>query len=198
MSAALRIAALAAAAALAAGCATQAPPAAGPAPAPAAAAPAAAPAASVAELYALFTPHGRLVVFGERKVYFDYLAHGEVALTRTRIGAAPSGQSLVFGITGDDVKAGAPSIGELAYDGKLAPAASFYGEVLKNGRYYVFGDLKDMKDFIAFGEVAYGFTDIGVGPKGETLVYVMNKTSIQGGKPADREQRFKSIRVASR
>ncbi|MCL4737154.1 MAG: hypothetical protein KJZ81_03005 [Burkholderiaceae bacterium] len=196
MSAALRLGALAAAAALAAGCATQSPP---PASKPAAAQPAAAaPVTSVAELYAVFPPAGRLVVFGDRKVYFDYLAHGEVALTRTRIGAAPGGQTLVFGITNADVKANAPSVGELAYDGKLPAATPFYGEVVKNGRYYIFGEMKDMKDFIEFGEVAYGFTDIGVGPRGETLVYVMNKASIQGGKPMDRVQRFKAIRVASR
>ena len=79
----------------------------------------------------------------------------------------------------------------------LPAAAGFYGEAFKNNRFYVFGDLKDMKDFIAFGEVPYSYTDIGAGPKGETLVYVMNKDSYAKGKPQDRSDRFKSLRMAS-
>ncbi len=44
----------------------------------------------------------------------------------------------------------------------------------------------------------YSFTEIGSGPKGETLVYVMNKDSVKGGKPMNRVERFKSLRVAQK
>ncbi|TSE21613.1 hypothetical protein Talka_00289 [Tepidimonas alkaliphilus] len=195
----------AAAAALLAGCATQpapapkaepAKPAAAPAPAPAAAAPAAAPAASAQarEFYVVLPEDGRYYAFGSFKLYQDYLAHGEVPLTRTRIGAGPGGRTVVFAITNDDVKSGQPSQPEQVFDGKLAAAPGFYGEVFKDGRYYVFGELKDLLDFAAFGEVPYSFTDIGAGPNGATIVWVMNKDSFAKGRPAERIERFRQQR----
>jgi hypothetical protein len=190
----LRYGALVAIAALAGGCATAPAPA--PTPAPVAA-PAAAAMAPV-ELYVVLPESGRVHAFGDTKNYFDFLAHGEVALTRTQIGAGPGGKTLVFGITGDDVKANKPSRGEQILGGTLPATSGFYGEVYKGNRYYLFGDLKDMTDFTAFGEVPYSYTDIGVGPKGETIVYVMNKDSYAKGKPQDRVQRFKSLRVAQK
>lgn len=184
--------------------ATPAAPAPAPAPVVAAAAPAPAPVAAPApvveqikELYVVLPESGRLHAFGDLKNYKDFLSHGEVTLTRTKIGEGPGGATIVFGITNEDVKSNQPSLGEKALSGQYAGAPEFYGEVLKNGRYYVFGDLKDFRDFVAFGEVAYGFTDVGVGPKGETLVYVMNKDSIKSGKPEARVQRFKSLRAGA-
>ncbi|MBE0548045.1 MAG: hypothetical protein IH627_10420, partial [Rubrivivax sp.] len=108
----------------------------------------------------------------------------------------PGGKTLVFGITGDDVKSNKPSRGEQILGGSLSSGAGFYGEAFKSGRFYLFGSLKDMTDFTAFGEVPYSYTDIGVGPKGETLVYVMNKDSYKLGKPQDRVERFKALRMA--
>lgn len=196
---ALRCVALVAIAALAGGCASADSKATESVPAPVAA-PAPAPAAESApvELYAVLPETGRLHAFGDTKNYFDFLAHGEVVLTRTQIGAGPGGRTLVFGITPDDVKANKPSRGEQILDGSLPAAGGFYGEAYKNGRYYVFGDLKDMNDFMAYGEVPYSYTDIGVGPKGETLVYVMNKESYKKGKPTDRVERFQALRLAQK
>lgn len=195
MSLTVRYGALAAIAALAAGCATA------PAPAPAPAKqPVAAPAATAApaDLFVVLPESGRVHAFGDTKNYFDFLSHGEVALTRTRIGAGPGGKTLVYGITSADVKANQRSRAEQILEGSLPAGAAFYGEAFKSGRYYLFGELKDMKDFTAFGEVPYSYTDIGVGPKGETLVYVMNKDSYKKGKPQDRADRFKTLRVASK
>ena len=207
----LQLATLAVALAALAGCASQTPvastpapastaaPAAAPAPTPAAPAAAAAPAATAAQVFFAVLPEsGRIHAFGDTKNYFDFLSHGEVTLTRTQIGAGPGGRTVVYGITNDDVKANKPSLGEQVMGGSLPAAAGFYGEAFKNNRFYVFGDLKDMKDFIAFGEVPYSYTDIGAGPKGETLVYVMNKDSYAKGKPQDRSDRFKSLRMASK
>lgn len=195
MSLTVRYAALAAIAALATGCATA------PAPAPAPAkAPMSAPAATAApaDLFVVLPESGRVHAFGDTKNYFDFLAHGEVALTRTRIGAGPGGKTLVYGITSADVKANQPSRAEQILEGALPAGTAFYGEAFKSGRYYLFGELKDMKDFTAFGEVPYSYTDIGVGPKGETLVYVMNKESYKKGKPQERSDRFKALRVAAK
>ena len=165
----------------------------------AAAAPAPALVPSAADEYYVVLPEdGRYYAFGRAKDYFDYLAHGEVTLTRARIGAGPNGKTVVFGITNDDVKSGKPSVGELVFDGKLPAAEGFYGEVFKDGRYYVFHDLANMKAFAAFGEVPYSYTDIGAGPKGETLVWVMTADSFKKGRPAATIERFKQIRTASK
>lgn len=194
-----------AAAAVMAGCATQPQPAAAPVAAtpaqattPVAAGAAPSAAAMAKEFYAVLTEDGRIYAFGDAKNYKDYQAHGEVTLTRTRVGEGPGGRTLVFGITPDDVKGNKPSLGEQVMSGALAPAPDFYGEVFKGGRYFIFGNLKDMKDFIAVGEVPYSYTDIGAGPQGETLVYVMNKDSYAKGKPQDRIERFKALRVAAK
>lgn len=162
------------------------------------AAPAAAPAATAGqanEYYVVLPEDGRIYAFGRAKDYFDYMAHGEVTLTRSRIGAGPNGKTVVFGITGDDVKQNRPSLGEQVFDGKLEGAADFHGEVFKDGRYYVFGVLKDMKAFVAFGEAPYSFTDVGAGPKGATVVWVMNKDSIKKGRPTATIERFRSLRA---
>lgn len=201
----LRMAALLAgtAAALAlTGCATDmnqaapaaAAPAAKPAAAPVAEKTAAAPTAK--EFFIILPESGRIHAFGDTRNYLQFLATGEVALTRTQIGAGPKGETIVYGITKDDVKKNQPSLGELIYQDKLPAAAEFHGEVFKNGRFYVFGDLKDMKAFAAFGEVPYSYTDIGAGPKGETLVWVMNKNSYKKGRPAATIERFQQLRAA--
>jgi hypothetical protein len=196
----VRYGALVAIVALAAGCATVPAPAPAPAPkAAAAAAPMTAPAAMApVELFVVLPDSGRVHAFGDTKNYFDFLAHGEVALTRTKVGAGPGGKTLVFGVTGDDVKANRPSRGEQILDGSVPASAGFYGEVVKSGRYYLFGDLKDLTNFTAFGEVPYSYTDIGAGPKGETVVHVMNKDSYAKGKPQYRADRFKALRVAQK
>ena len=199
MTTSVRYGMLAAIAALAAGCATAPAPTAKPAASAAPAAAATTPAdAAPVELFVVLPESGRVHAFGDTKNYFQFLEHGEVALTRTQVGAGPGGKTLVFGITGDDVKANKPSRGEQILAGTLPSARGFYGEAFKNGRYYLFGDLKDMTNFTAFGEVPYSYTDIGAGPRGETIVHVMNKDSYAKGKPQDRAERFKALRVAQK
>lgn len=197
----LRLGALALLAALAAGCGTT------PAPAPkAAAAPmatavpmAAAPAAAgPAELFMVLPESGRVHAFGDTKNYFDFKQHGENVLTRTKIGEGPGGKTLVFGITADDVKANKPSRGEQILTGAIPAGDAFYGEIFRGGRYFLFGSLKDMTDYAAFGEVPYSYTDIGAGPKGETIVMVMNKDSYAKGKPNARMVRFKTVHAGAK
>jgi hypothetical protein len=156
------------------------------------------PSAAARELFVVLPEDERIYAFGDTKNYFQYLEHAEVALTRTRIGDGPGGRTLVFGITNDDVKANAPSVAERVLDKKLPAAPDFYGEVFKDGRFYVFHTLKDMNDFIEHGEVALAFTDIGAGPNGASIVWVMNKESMAKGRPTATMERFKAIRVASK
>jgi hypothetical protein len=172
-----------------------------PSAAPTAAAPKAAPASTAAEPteakeFFSVLKDGRIYAFGDTRNYFDFLAHGEVTLTRTKIGTGPGGATVVYGITSADVKANKPSMGERILEAQLPAAPNFHGEVFKDGRFYVFPELKDMMPFIGFGGVPYSCTDIGAGPNGETLVWVMNSTSIKTGRPVATMERFKALRAA--
>ena len=202
-----RILSLAVVALVATGCAsapesTPEVPAAAEAPAPKPGTPpradAPAAAAGMTELYVVLPPTGRIHAFGDLRNYADFLSHGEVALTRTAIGTGPGGKTVVYGITPDDVKSNQASLAERILAPSAPAPAAFYGEVFRDGRFFLFGSLKDMTDFAAFGEVPYSYTDIGAGPKGETLVSVMNKDSYAKGKPMDRVERFKAMRVAAK
>lgn len=184
-----------------AGCANQATvppaePAAKPVPATPVA-PAVQSTASPLTYFAVLPEDERHYLFGDAKTYLSYLQHGEVALTRTRIGASPAGTTVVFGITADDVKDNRPNPAELVFDGKLVPGAGFYGEVFKDGRYYVFHDLRDMKIFLEHGEAALTFTDVGAGPNGATQVWVMNKDTMPQGRPTATMAMFKTLRGGS-
>ncbi|MFN3751823.1 MAG: hypothetical protein ACK4SR_10650 [Thiobacillus sp.] len=187
------------------GCASQAPakpeskPAASSAPAAVALAalpaPAAQPAAAVPDQYFMvFHENGRIYAFGDARNYLLFLEHDEVPLTRTRIGAGPAGETVVFGITNEDAKKlETPSKGEMFYDGKVGEVGPFYGEVVRDGRFYVFGEWKDFKDYLAHREVTYTFTEVGTGPKGETVIYALNKDTVKQGRPVRLVEQFKAL-----
>lgn len=181
------------AAVLLAGCATSTPPAAS------ASAPAAsthATAAAPVQYFAVLPEDGRYYLFGDAQLYLSYLQLGEVALTHTRIGASPTQTTVVFGMTNADAKSDKPLAAEILFDGKATTTSPFYGEAFKDGRYYVFNDLKDMNIFLEHGEAALAFTDIGAGPNGASLVWVMNNQSMQKGRPLETMAMFKAIRAA--
>lgn len=119
---------------------------------------------------------GRIWVFGDAALYKGAVAGKEVPLAMTRIGAGPRRETVVFGLTKDESKKVA-RLGQVAlFEGKVAGAADgFYGEIVKNGRHYVFDGWSEMKAFRSSGEAPYVFTYVGAGPKKATVVYVRNK-----------------------
>lgn len=185
------------------GCASQAPAkpeskpaAAAPAPAPvAAAAPAPAAKPAVTDNYFIvFHENGRIYPIADTKNYLEFLHNNELIFTRTRIGAGPEGETLVFGIEkkeADDLNK--PAKAELFYDGKYEPAGPFYGEVIRDGRFYVFGEWADFKDYLAHKEIIFTFAEIGTGPKGETVIYALNKNTVKEGRPARLIEQFKTL-----
>lgn len=187
------------------GCASQAPAkpeskpaAAAPAPATVAAAapaPAAQPAAAVTDNYFIvFHENGRIYPIADAKNYREFLHTGELIFTRTRVGSGPEGETLVFGIEkkeADDLAK--PAKAELFYDGKFEPAGPFYGEVIRDGRFYVFGEWADFKDYLAHKEIIFTFAEIGTGPKGETVIYALNKKTVKEGRPTKLIEQFKTL-----
>lgn len=166
------------------------------APASASTTPATTPAAAPTEYYFLvFHDNGRIYPIADIKNYLGFLEHDELIFTRTRIGEGPDGATLVFGIEkkeADDL--GKPSKAELFYDGKYEPTGPFYGEVLRDGRFYVFGTWKDFKDYLEHNEVTFTFTEIGAGPKGETVIYALNKDTVKEGRPVKLIEAFNNLR----
>ncbi len=134
---------------------------------------------------------GRIYVFDDLDTYLDFMELGETPFRLTRIGVGPEGETVVFGLQKKDKKLSSGIGGVDLYDGKTEGAeVGFYGEVVKEGRIYVFSEWADLKSFLNVGEAPYRFTEIGAGPKGETIVYVLNKDN-KKKKPVDLIAQFK-------
>lgn len=179
------------------GCATQSNTAKAPESKPAApAAPAAQPAtASTQNYFLVFHENGRIYPIADAQNYLAFLDVGELIYTRTRVGTGPAGETVVFGIQkkeADDLNK--PSLAEQFYDGKKEVTGPFYGEVMRDGRFYVFGEWQDFKDYLEHKEVTFTFTEIGTGPKGETVIYALNKKTVKEGRPVALIEAFRQLR----
>ncbi|MDP3419845.1 MAG: hypothetical protein Q8R61_03000 [Thiobacillus sp.] len=162
------------------------------APAPAAAAQPAT--ASTQHYFLVFHENGRIYPIADAKNYLAFLDVNELIYTRTRVGEGPAGETLVFGIEkkeADDLNK--PAKAELLYDGKMDVSGPFYGEVVKDGRFHVFGTWQDFKDYLVNKEITYTFTEVGTGPKGETVIYAMNKKTSADGRPVALIESFKKF-----
>jgi len=183
------------------GCATQSNTAKAPESKPAVMALAAAPAAAAQSVTAptqhyflVLHENGRIYPIADAKNYLAFLDVDELIYTRTRVGAGPEGETIVFGIQKAESKDLAkPSVAEQIYDGKLEIAGPFYGEVVKDGRFLVFGTWQDFKDYLVNKEITYTFTEVGTGPKGETVIYAMNKKTSKEGRPVALIEAFKQL-----
>lgn len=163
----------------------------------------AAPAAAQAETpvqkqayFMVYHENGRIYAMTEPKIYLGLMAHGEVPLTRTRIGGGPEGETVIFGITKADGKhLDKRTAAEDIFDGRTKDVGAFYGEVVKNGRYHVFGEWQDFQDFLSHKEITFTYTEIGTGPKGETVIYALNKVTKKHGRPVALIEQFKQLRL---
>lgn len=145
---------------------------------------------TVAEIYEVHED-GRINVFYDRKTYQEFLQLGETSYRLTRIGTGPNGETMVFGLTKADKKKGANTPAVRLYENKVAAADNFYAETQRHGRIYVFSTFDDMATVRQFGHPNFFYTEIGSGPKGETVVYVLNKTT-KKKKPVELMTAFKN------
>jgi hypothetical protein len=119
---------------------------------------------------------GRIYIFYDADTYKEFVALGETAYRKTYIGAGPNGETLVYGLAKADKKktSGIPSIDMV--EGRLEGSKEgFYSEIRTDGRIYVFDDWDEVVSFRKTGEAAYRLTQIGAGPSGETVVFVLTK-----------------------
>ena len=144
--------------------------------------------------FLVFHENGRIYPIADAKNYLAFLDVDELIYTRTRVGAGPAGETVVFGIQKKEAEdLNKPSVAEQLYDGKLEVAGPFYGEVVKDGRFHVFGTWQDFKDYLVNKEITYTFTEVGSGPKGETVIYAMNKKTSNEGRPGALIDAFKQF-----
>lgn len=145
--------------------------------------------------FMVFHENGRIYAMTEPKIYLGLMEHDEIPLTRARIGGGPEGETVVFGITSKDGEhLDKPTMAENIFDGRAKDFAAFYGEVVRDGRYYVFGNWKDFQDYLTHKEVTYTYTEIGAGPKGETVIYALNKKTKDAGRPVALVEQFNGLR----
>jgi len=94
-----------------------------------------------------------IIVLADKKDVKVYLTVGEIPLRVTQIGGGPKGERLVFGLVKNEAKAMEKKVGykggaQQMYEGTLeGNDKGFYGEVMKGGRYHVFGTWTDLKAF---------------------------------------------------
>ncbi|GEM_PF-496674 len=151
-----------------------------------------APAVNNDDVY-LVEHENRLYVFDDEQVYASFMEHEETPYRLVRIGDGPNGSTLVFGLRDED-KAKSSGIASVdMYDGRLAGAAQgFYAEVLHDNRFYVFSEWNDLVNFQQTRTADLRFTEIGAGPGGRTVVYVLNEDN-KKDRPVALIERFHRI-----
>lgn len=94
-----------------------------------------------------------IIVLADKKDVQVFFTANEIPLRVTKIGGGPNGERLVFGLVKNEAKAMEKKVGykggaQQMYEGTLeGNDKTFYGEVMKNGRYVVFGNWKDLQAF---------------------------------------------------
>ncbi|MBT8769527.1 hypothetical protein [Metapseudomonas boanensis] len=118
-----------------------------------------------------------LFLFDDYAAYRDFANSGEAAAKVSTGKQDGFGRDIVLvpksGDQGKDVNT--LSVKRFL-DVSLPPAQPFYGELRdEEGIIYVFSRYGDMMDMYKIGEPTFSYVDIGGGPNGERVVYVLAK-----------------------
>jgi hypothetical protein len=106
-----------------------------------------------------------ILVLADKKDVQVYLRANEIPLRVTKIGGGPNGERLVFALMKNEAKAMEKKVGykggaQQMYEGTLeGNDKGFYGEVMKGGRYVVFGSWQDLQAFRQSGNANPVSTD---------------------------------------
>jgi hypothetical protein len=139
---------------------------------------------------------GRIFVLSDVADYRQWRATGEIPLGVTRIGAGPNGETVKMALIRKEAKVMESKVGfkggaQRMYEGELAGIdKGFYGEVQRDARIHVFSDWRSLDAFRKTGAAA-GATLPGMGPKGETVVFVQGGDAAAA--PPDTLARFKAV-----
>lgn len=116
-----------------------------------------------------------IIVLADKKDVQTWLKANEIPLRVTKIGGGPNGERLVFGLVKNEAKAMEKKVGykggaQQMYEGTLeGNDKGFYAEVMKGGRYVVFGSWKDLQSFRQSGQASPVSTDAAADGKPVTF-----------------------------
>jgi len=137
----------------------------------------------------------RVNVFYDDGLYIKYLKTEKIPYRRTFIGKGPAGKTLVYGLT-EASKKSSTNPAEEIWNGKLAAADDFYGEVYnqKNNSFYVFSSWADLEQFVKFQKTSLEHTYTENTPSGAKVVYVLDEDS-KNKKPTKLITKFKKLHL---
>ncbi|UVE18433.1 hypothetical protein NVV93_03235 [Pseudomonas sp. LS44] len=118
----------------------------------------------------------QLFVFDDYNVFRSFLTTGKAPYLKETGQKDKNGRDIVLALRAEDQGKDLKTIAAYQFlTISLTPAEKFYGEMRQDGRIYVFSRYGDMIDMNRIGEPTFSFNDIGGGPQGERVVYVLGK-----------------------
>ncbi|MGQ7819110.1 hypothetical protein ACUTAH_26120 [Metapseudomonas furukawaii] len=118
-----------------------------------------------------------LFVFDDYATYREFLKSGQAPVKQALERQDGFGRNIVLVLkAADQGKAQNALSAKRFLDISLPPAEPFYGELRdEEGVIYVFSRYGDMMDMYRIGEPTFSYVDIGGGPEGQRVVYVLGK-----------------------
>ncbi|MFT5780682.1 MAG: hypothetical protein ACI9EB_000035 [Pseudomonas sp.] len=131
------------------------------------------------------------VIFDDHDVYMEYLKTGTAPVLKKLDSKDYAGRSVVLGLRADQASVDVNSLAAKRFlDINLPPASDFYGEVRQDNKIFVFRRYGDMIDTMKLGSPIFSYVELGAGPKGERVVFVLAK---EEGKPEALISKFHSL-----
>ena len=132
----------------------------------------------------------KLYLFDDYSVYRGFLDTGKAPVLKELGEKDKWGQSVVLALGADEQDLPLEKISAYQFYRVALPSAwPFYGEIRQDEVIYVFRRAGDMNDMNSIGEPTFRYTDIGGGPNGERVIYVLAK---EEKLPEDTVRHFKS------
>lgn len=131
-----------------------------------------------------------LYLFDDYSVYRDFLVSGKAPVLRDLGEKDKWGQDVVLALGADAQNKPLEQIAAYQFYRVALPSAwPFYGEIRQDEVIYVFRRAGDMTEMNSIGEPVFRYTDIGGGPNGERVIYVLAK---EEKLPEDTIKQFKT------
>ena len=131
-----------------------------------------------------------LYLFDDYSVFRGFIDTGKAPYLKTLDEKDKWGKTVVLGLSEQEKDQPVESLTAYRFlKVSLPPTQPFYGELRQDGMIYVFRRYGDMIDMYNIGEPTFRYTDIGGGPEGERVIYVLAK---EEKLPADTIAQFKA------
>lgn len=117
-----------------------------------------------------------LYLFDDYAVFREFLSSGKAPYLKDLEKKDQYGQSLILALRAEDQGKALKDISAYRFlEVSQPPAGKFYGEIRQDGIIYVFSRYGDMVDMNKIGEPIFSHTEIGGGPNGERVSFVLMK-----------------------